>query len=297
MSKEKFDLFIFLLITFMTSSGIKTGFSYFLKAITLLVIVSTTVYVYYYNAPNLGQPVRWDCSSNNLQLSQINQTKVFLGIFSTKEKFMRREMIRETYLQHRPGNMEYKFIIVASDNELEEEMTSYNDIQLVKMKKENMNSGKTYEFFKLIAEIEQYRDFDFVLKADDDAYLHLDRIQFDLAHTNRNMSYWGYLVGNTFMAGQCYGLSMDLVKWVANSTIPRKYKAENEDSQVQKWFKWSNINDQVKYAVRNCRIHDHIESGSVYAKNIDINSSMVVHYLKKDHFFMKTHLALSQTYK
>ncbi|KAI7878728.1 uncharacterized protein EV154DRAFT_576406 [Mucor mucedo] len=266
--------------------------------VVALVVTYTLVYIYKCNAPNLGQPLRWDCSSNNLQLNQINQTKVFLGIFSTRDKLMRREMIRETYLQHRPDNMEYKFIIVAQDTlELQEEISTYDDILLVKMEKENMNAGKTYEFFKMMAGLKRYSDFDFVLKADDDAYLHLDRIQFDLAHTNRNMSYWGYLVGNTFMAGQCYGLSMDLVKWVANSTLTQKYKAGHEDSQVQKWFLWSNINDQIRYEVRNCRIHDHINSGSVYAKDIDINSSMVVHHLKKDHFFMRTHFDLSPTYR
>lgn len=281
----------------MASSNIKSGLSHFLKIVVLLVVTYIIVYIYKYNSPNLGQTLRWDCSSHNLQLNQINQTKVFLGIFSTKNKFMRREMIRETYLQHKPDSMHYKFIVVASDNELEEEMKTYNDILIIKMEKENMNSGKTYEFFKSIAEMKQYNDLDFVLKADDDAYLHLDRIQFDLAHTGRSMSYWGYLVGNTFMAGQCYGLSMDLVKWVANSTLSKKYKAGHEDSQVQKWFQWSNINDQIKYEVRNCRIHDHIDAGSVYSRDIDINSSMVVHYLKKDHFFMRTHFALSKTYK
>ncbi|KAI8085533.1 hypothetical protein BDF21DRAFT_397495 [Thamnidium elegans] len=194
-------------------------------------------------------------------------------------------MIRETYLQHKPNNLDYKFIIAASAAKeiLIDEIDLYNDILVLDMPKENMNK-----------ELQEYHDLDFVLKADDDAYLHLDRIQYDLAHTIRNMTYWGYLVGNTFMAGQCYGLSMDLVRWVANSTISKKYKYGHEDSQVQKWFQWSNINHQIKYEVRNCRIHDHAYSKSVYAREIDIDSSMVVHDLKKDHIFMTTHYILTK---
>jgi hypothetical protein len=36
------------------------------------------------------------------------------------------------------------------------------------------------------------------------------------------MSYCGYLVGNTFMAGQCFGLPVALVKWVAKSAVPQQ---------------------------------------------------------------------------
>ncbi|GAA5805494.1 hypothetical protein EDC94DRAFT_603562 [Helicostylum pulchrum] len=267
-----------------------------LKCVFTLVTIYTMIYVYKCNAPNLGQPLQYNCSSNSISsIHPINQTKVLIGIFSTTEKFMRRKMIRETYLQHKPSNLDYKFIIAApAPNEiLLNEMGLYNDIMVLDMPQENMNKGKTFEFFRSVAERQEYRDLDFVLKADDDAYLRLDRIKYDLAHTVRNMTYWGYLVGNTFMAGQCYGLSMDLVRWVANSSISKKYKFGHEDSQLQKWFQWSNINHQVKYEVRNCRIHDHVNSRSVYAREIDTNSSMVVHGLKKDHFFMTVHYALT----
>ncbi|KAI9360317.1 hypothetical protein BD770DRAFT_471534 [Pilaira anomala] len=271
-----------------------------IKGGIFLTILYTLFYLYQLNAPNLGQPLRRDCSStNNISLDQMNQTKVFLGIFSTPEKYARRQMIRDTYLQSKPTNMVYKFVLGSmSDTTTEQQATleleikQYDDILILGMDKENMNQGKTFEFFRTVAgeTITKYhKGIDFVLKADDDAYLYLNRVQFDLAHTARHMTYWGYLVGNTFMAGECYGLSMDLVQWISHAEIPRRYKNGHEDSQVQKWFQWAHINHEIKYEVRNCRIHDHKEAGSVYAREIDLDSSMVVHYLKKDHFFMRTH--------
>lgn len=205
--------------------------------------------------------------------------------------------------------MMYKFIMdTATDNSqqeevnvLQEEMDFYQDI--LTLNTENMHHGKTFEFFKTIAEQTEYQDVDFVMKAEDDTYLHLDRDQYDLAHTNCNMAYWGYLVGDTFMAGQCYGLCMDLVKWVAanSAVVPtkKKYKAgetQKNASQVQKWFQKSKINDQIKYEVRNCKMHDYIDATSTFSREIDTNSSMVVHYLKKDHHFMRTHYTLAKTY-
>lgn len=269
----------------------------------LSVVVITIIYILWeQNAPNLGRPLKWDCSSTSLpsfsREKEYDSTKIFIGIFTTKEKIVRRQLIRDTYLQHKPDNIEYKFVMVAPQipKDLQVEMDQYDDILPLNMTHENMNDGKTYEFFKTMSDTRKKDHIDFVLKADDDSYLHLNRIEYDLSHTNRKMSYWGYLVGETFMGGECYGLSFDLVEWVARSPIPKRYKEGHEDSQVQKWFRWSNIDDQVQYEVRNCRIHDYVDSGSFYSKEIDLDNSMVVHYLKKDEHFLETHETLSVTY-
>lgn len=265
------------------------------------VIIGTILFFYEANEPNLGRPLKWNCSSTSLpsfnKQKTYNDTNIFIGIFTTEEKLERRQMIRDTYLQYRPKNIEYKFVMVASHvpESLQQEIKEYNDILNLNMTRENMNEGKTYEYFRTMSERKDDK-IDFVLKADDDSYLHLDRIEYDLSHTNRNMAYWGYLVGDTFMGGLCYGLSFDLVQWVAKSPIPRRYQEGHEDSQVQKWFRWSNIDDQVNYEVRNCRIHDYIDSGSFYSKEIELDNTMIVHYLKNDDHFLNTHETLSATY-
>ncbi|KAI7889683.1 uncharacterized protein EV154DRAFT_466840 [Mucor mucedo] len=274
----------------------------FKLAALVTVIVGTILFFHETSAPNLGRPLKWDCSSTTLPsfhgAQTYNDTKIFIGIFTTKEKAERRQMIRDTYLQYKPENIEYKFVMVANHipKSLQQEIDDYNDILRINMTRENMNEGKTYEYFRTMAERKEDK-FDFVLKADDDSYLHLDRMEYDLSHTNRNMSYWGYLVGDTFMGGLCYGLSFDLVEWIADAPIPRRYKSGHEDSQVQKWFRWSNIDEQVNYEVRNCRIHDYIDSGSFYSKEIELDNTMIVHYLKSDDHFLNTHETLSSTYQ
>lgn len=273
----------------------------FKLAALVTVIVGTILFFHETNAPNLGKPLKWDCSSTTLPsfhgAKTYNDTKIFIGIFTTKEKVERRQMIRDTYLQYKPDNIEYKFVMVANHipKGLQQEIDDYNDILRINMTRENMNEGKTYEYFRTMAGRKEDK-FDFVLKADDDSYLHLDRMEYDLSHTNRNMSYWGYLVGDTFMGGLCYGLSFDLVEWIADAPIPRRYQSGHEDSQVQKWFRWSNIDEQVNYEVRNCRIHDYIDSGSFYSKEIELDNTMIVHYLKNDDHFLSTHETLSSTY-
>jgi hypothetical protein len=273
-----------------------------IKIVAILILFTSLLYgvfnlavsIHNNGEPNLGRPVAWDCSVKSP--TPYNSTKIFIGVFTTKESIERRDLIRKTYLQHVPDNIMYKFIIgKETSKELQKEMDEYHDILPLNIK-ENMNEGKTLEFFKTISETFENQELDFILKADDDAYLQLERIANDLAHTSRRMSYWGFLVGETFMGGECYGLSYDLARWVATAPIPRMYKSGHEDSQVQKWFKWARINKNVKYQVRNCHIHDHIDSGTVYSKHIDVNETMVVHYLKQDYMFKDAHRRLYPTY-
>ncbi|ORX44752.1 hypothetical protein DM01DRAFT_1340283 [Hesseltinella vesiculosa] len=232
-------------------------------------------------------PVNWQCSKNYASVD--NSTQIFIGIFTTAKGFERRQLIRNTYLQHIPDNVMYKFVM--GNDAPRDEIDTYHDILPLDIE-ENMNEGKTYEYFKLMADVFRDHPVDFVLKADDDSYLYLDRLYQDLSRTPKSMSYWGFLVGNTFMGGECYGLSFDLVQWVATNEIAAKYKVGHEDSQVQKWFDWSDT--AVDYQIRNCRIHDYIESNTVYSKHIDLNASMVVHALKTDDHFMDVHTIMEQ---
>ncbi|KAJ2956570.1 hypothetical protein NQZ79_g7616 [Umbelopsis isabellina] len=271
----------------------------------LLSFVLTSVIVYYaylgylLNLPNLGRPVVWqrycDRQPPDPTLDPVN---IFVGVLTMDTKFDRRQMIRDTYLMYKPDNVIFKFVLGRPSHDpavlakLEKEYQQYGDLMFLDIE-ENMNEGKTYEYFRYMAETYNSTGLDYVFKADDDSYIRLDRLEIDMRNQDRKMLYWGYLVGDTFMGGECYGLSFDLVKWVSTSHTAQRYKSGHEDSQVQKWFKWASIDSKVNYAVRNCYIYDDPESDSVYARPLTNDSrTMVVHNLKRNDRFMAIHQQL-----
>lgn len=259
-----------------------------MKILILIFIILPIIYyygkyIYIMNSPNMGVPVNWEC--NYPKKVNKYKPKIFVGVFTVEENYNRREIIRNTYLKDKPDNIIFKFVIGKMKyKNILEEIDEYHDILSLDID-ENMNYGKTYEYFYAIAEIFENYPLDFVIKADDDSYLNLNLIYKDLSITPANMTYWGFLVGNTFMGGECYGLSFDLVKWIKNSSIARKYKKGHEDSQIQKWFKWSNINNNVTYQTRNCMIHDDSISNTVYSKEIN-SKTIVLHYIKSNERFI-----------
>jgi hypothetical protein len=267
-------------------------------------MIYSIYYIYLLNSPNLGQPVEWSkyCNNENINNNlQNNNLVVFVGVLTMDKKFKRREIIRDTYLKYKSDNIIFKFIIgyPKEDDEillkLQEENDINHDILFLNIK-ENMNKGKTYEYFKWIGEIYNEDDIDFVIKADDDSYIRLDKLENDLKKQPKKLSYWGYLVGNTFMAGECYGLSFDLIKWIHDSPIPKMYKNGHEDSQLQKWFEWGNINNNINYLPRNCYIYDDPTSLTVYSRPFgNDNKTIVIHNLKEDNRFLEAHKNLLNT--
>lgn len=88
---------------------------------------------------------------------------------------------------------------------------------------------------------------DFVLKADDDAFIMLAELEARLrielhdaraqalrdAPPSDPLSYWGYLVKNKFMAGEMYGMTLSLAQWVASEPKLRGMVRGAEDKQVR----------------------------------------------------------------
>jgi len=88
---------------------------------------------------------------------------------------------------------------------------------------------------------------DFVLKADDDAFIMLAELEARLRvelyssrahalHINPPtdpLTYWGYLVKNKFMAGELYGMTWSLVDWVSRDQRLTSMTHGAEDKQVR----------------------------------------------------------------
>ncbi|KAK4683761.1 hypothetical protein P7C73_g6468, partial [Tremellales sp. Uapishka_1] len=165
--------------------------------------------------------------------------------------------------------------------------TAFNDILLLDMP-ENMNSGKTHAFFSWAAENATIPDWEYplmlkdlddpvvqnpiyrgerrpeyVVKADEDSFIMLGELERRLRVVPRTKSYWGYLVKNTFMAGECYALSFDLVQYIAASPALRTLTRGKEDKLVSRWMKMHPERENIVWVAEKCWIYDHPKAGTV----------------------------------
>lgn len=77
--------------------------------------------------------------------------------------------------------------------------------------------------------------------------------------------YWGYLVTNRlhrFMAGELYGLSWSLVRWVATERAIQDVTRGAEDKQTAKWMKMHPNASDIRWTSERCWIYDHPRSGT-----------------------------------
>ncbi|ODO02990.1 hypothetical protein I350_05834 [Cryptococcus amylolentus CBS 6273] len=181
------------------------------------------------------------------------------------------------------------------------EMEAFNDIVILDIE-ENMNSGKTHAFFSWAAENATVPDWqyphhprekdiddgesdaererggkanapiwmgekrpDYVVKADDDAFIMLGELEKRLRVTPRSKAFWGYLVKNQFMAGECYALTYDLVQYIAASPALKTLTRGKEDKLVAKWMNMHPQREEIVWVTDRCWIYDHPKAGTVYS--------------------------------
>ncbi|WRT65142.1 uncharacterized protein IL334_002084 [Kwoniella shivajii] len=235
----------------------------------------------------------------------IDPVGILIGVFTTDVGLERRHMIRQSYASHWRSRKEgtegvrIRFVMGRPRKRFEKavrlEMEAFNDILLLDMD-ENMNSGKTHAFFSWAAEnatvpsweypkheglsesmSEQgdrsrpapiwkgERKPNYVVKADEDAFIMLGELEKKLRVVPRTKAFWGYLVKNTFMAGECYALSFDLVQYIHASPALRTLTRGKEDKLVAKWMNMHPEREQIVWATERCWIYDHPKAGTVYS--------------------------------
>ncbi|ORY25363.1 hypothetical protein BCR39DRAFT_544488 [Naematelia encephala] len=233
-------------------------------------------------------------------IDELEPVGVLVGVFTTDAGADRRHMIRQSYASHWRSRTEgtegvrVRFVMgqprAKYAKAIELEMEAFNDILLLDMP-ENMNSGKTYAFFSWAAQnatvpyweypsrLSSEQDNDvrspavwkgerkpqYVVKADDDSFIMLGELERRLRAAPRNKAYWGYLVKNLFMAGECYGLSFDLVQYIAESPALRTLTRGKEDKLVSKWMRLHPEREQIVWVAQRCWIYDHPKAGTVYS--------------------------------
>ncbi|CAO1616743.1 unnamed protein product [Sympodiomycopsis kandeliae] len=315
-------------------------------------IASTTLLIIWILNPDKEpKPWRTFCAQSepfpHQEADSLAPVDVFVGVMTTDARSERRSIIRATYATHtRPvdpitgletSNVQLKFVMgrprKAFERRVALEMEMYNDIVVLDTK-ENMNGGKTHEFFKWAAEnatvpilvphgsegdsagedaapshanvgaaaadrvggrldlahatsakqfgsnkhprgtVEAangklydiaWKKADYVVKADDDAFLRLDELERHLRVSPRKMTYWGYLIRNWFMGGESYAVSADLVQYFATSPFVAAHVKGKEDKVTARWISAHPNFYMIKYISEHCWIYDHPKTGTAYA--------------------------------
>jgi hypothetical protein len=142
---------------------------------------------------------------------------LYLGIFCRKEDLVARLLIRETMLQAVPRGVTAKFILCHPSSEemdpvMWAELRQNDDIYILDCQ-ENMNGGKTLQFFSEISET--FPNHQFYAKADTDLYLVLPVLMAALEQAPKGRFYGGRCNGAeqgiVYMSGSFYVLSRELM--------------------------------------------------------------------------------------
>ncbi|XP_072953295.1 uncharacterized protein [Typha angustifolia] len=179
---------------------------------------------------------------------------LLMGISTVPGKYARRHIIRHAYaLQPGPAaaRIDIRFVLCALSKEEDQilvalEILRYDDIIILNCT-ENMNDGKTYTYFSSLPHLFNDTPYDYVMKADDDAYFRLDKLADALRNKSREDMYFGLGLPPEaprerppFMAGMGYVLSWDLVQWISTSEVIRNDQNGAEDIFVGKWLNTAN---------------------------------------------------------
>ncbi|RIB17621.1 Glycosyltransferase Family 31 protein [Gigaspora rosea] len=218
------------------------------------------------------------------------------------EKVKTRECLRKLYTHNNDALARYlgvkkspvtiRFILgLPKDvykDKLEEESKIHGDIVILNIT-ENMNNGKTFEYFKWFA---KHREDNYLLKLDDDSFLHLIHYYRDLQDLPRKRAYYGNAIfnkgseTNTFFGGAGYTLTRDLIMDITGSDWVSSDTVGTEDWLVGNWV--CHVAREMKYfvhyvgftswvSIRQNPIHD-------FDENLDLHflsETIMIHRIKE----------------
>jgi Galactosyltransferase len=184
--------------------------------------------------------------------SRFYYADIVVGIFCTAREKQARMAIRETWTnstlvcthidsQRRTSafcRIIYVFVIGHSEYDVDEEIESHGDLLLLEGV-ENMNEGKTYDFFRAVFNL--HPGIMYFAKTDADTYVNATSLVSSLLTHTSPYVYFGH--ENSFfscggadscprdwqyMSGQFYALGNAIVRWlVANSHLHHRYGHED----------------------------------------------------------------------
>ncbi|KAJ4770578.1 Hexosyltransferase [Rhynchospora pubera] len=182
--------------------------------------------------------------------------RILVGVLTTADRYERRQLIRLAYAQqhgtYNDAEVDVCFVFCNLSKEEQSvlvtlEILQYNDIIILNCT-ENMNNGKTYEYFSSVPKLFSDSTYNYVMKCDDDTYLRIGNLVESLRNKSREDVFYGlvnpcfraddmdYKMNASFMSGLGYLLSWDLAEWIAESEIARNNTDGPEDIVLASWL-------------------------------------------------------------
>ncbi|KAJ9689467.1 hypothetical protein PVL29_014918 [Vitis rotundifolia] len=198
-------------------------------------------------------------SSSSASFPPLNSTsddiRILIGILTLPDQYHRRHFLRMIYGTQSPAGakVDVKFVFCNLTKEDQKvlvalEIMRYDDIIILNCT-ENMNQGKTYTYFSSLPEMLNSTEgpsppYHYVMKADDDIYLRLDKLVESLRPLPREDLYYGYVIPcgsmdpfHHYMSGMGYLVSWDIVEWVSVSEVSRNHLEGSEDRVFGDWMR------------------------------------------------------------
>ncbi|GES97059.1 hydroxyproline O-galactosyltransferase GALT3-like [Rhizophagus clarus] len=169
------------------------------------------------------------------QLWNWSPVHIFIGIWTVADSFEIRNLIRTLNIIQQSNLIEdkvdFKFII------------------------ENMNHGKAYYYWKWVAEYTEYADmqYDYIVKTDDDAFIHLQNLALNLRPLPRKHLYYGFENHDLFMYGELEILSIDQARMVGASSFNQTEWDGHEDRYLGYWL-INHVNSTLMRISEDCLI-------------------------------------------
>ncbi|KAJ1690436.1 hypothetical protein LUZ63_014591 [Rhynchospora breviuscula] len=224
-----------------------------LLALTVLLMCTTE-----FRLPSFFSSCQTAILTNNSVIRSMTKPglRILVGVLTTADRYERRQLIRLAYSQqhgtYHDAEVDVRFVFCSLSKEEQSvlvtlEILQYNDIIILNCT-ENMNNGKTYEYFSSVPKLFSDRSYNYVMKCDDDTYLRIGNLVESLRNKSREDVYYGlvnpcfraddmdYKMNSSFMSGLGYVLSWDLAEWIAESEIAQNNTDGPEDIMLASWL-------------------------------------------------------------
>jgi hypothetical protein len=232
---------------------------------------------------------------------RFTRKRMLLTIVTAAKATGPRNMLRATYKTLlKARGIDVIFVIGRAEDDATAasiglEHSYFKDVLVLDIK-ENMNEGKTYFTFKKIHELMESRDlcnYEYIAKNDDDAIVHLPRIDpflrsIEAKHNTKDNLFIGRLCCTSPPAftGMLYILSRNLVRFIATDLEPANHHIGHEDQVTSGWFWNSYMRHWVIYETTS-QFFDYEKIRWYYYPGQFSNDTIAVHNVKNSTQFSK----------